>query len=64
MNTNYLPTVSSIDPVSSRLDVPLTSVRKIEADGIQVFYRAAGTRVHRCFSCSTDSHHRRLCSAS
>ena len=42
MNTNYSPTMSSTDPVSSRLDVPLTSVRKIEADGVRVFYRAAG----------------------
>src|SRR4029077_15815199 len=25
-----------------RISVPLTSVRKVEADGVQVFYRAAG----------------------
>jgi pimeloyl-ACP methyl ester carboxylesterase len=30
------------DPSSSQFDVPLTFVRKIEADGIQVFYRSAG----------------------
>jgi len=29
-------------PTSSQSDVPLTSVRKIEADGVRVFYRAAG----------------------
>ena len=30
------------DPTSSQFDIPLTSVCKIEADGIQVFYRSAG----------------------
>jgi pimeloyl-ACP methyl ester carboxylesterase len=30
------------DPTNSQLDVPLTSIRKIEADGVQVFFRAAG----------------------
>ncbi len=30
------------DSPSSQFDVPLTCVRKIEADGVQVFYRAAG----------------------
>lgn len=30
------------DPTASQSDVPLTCVRKIEADGVQVFYRAAG----------------------
>lgn len=30
------------DSSNSQFDVPLTSVRKIEADGVQVFYRSAG----------------------
>jgi pimeloyl-ACP methyl ester carboxylesterase len=30
------------DSISSQFDVPLTSIRKIEADGTQVFYRSAG----------------------
>src|SRR5215469_10004137 len=29
-------------PTEAQVAVPLTSVRKIEADGVQVFYRAAG----------------------
>jgi len=29
-------------PEVARISVPLTSVRKVEADGVQVFYRAAG----------------------
>ncbi len=31
-----------MSPVLSRLDIPVTSVHKVEADGVEVFYRAAG----------------------
>jgi pimeloyl-ACP methyl ester carboxylesterase len=30
------------DPAGAQFEVPLTSVRRVEADGVQVFYRAAG----------------------
>ncbi len=33
---------ASSDPARSHFDVPLTSVRTIKADGVRVFYRAAG----------------------
>ena len=33
---------SFISPVLSQFDVPVTSVHKVEADGVEVFYRAAG----------------------
>ena len=31
-----------MNPVLSQLAVPVTSVHKVEADGVEVFYRAAG----------------------
>jgi pimeloyl-ACP methyl ester carboxylesterase len=31
-----------MSPVLAQVDVPVTSVRRVEADGVQVFYRAAG----------------------
>ena len=31
-----------MNPVLSQFSVPLTSVQKVEADGVEVFYRAAG----------------------
>jgi len=30
------------NPKTSRLDVPRTSIRRVEADGVQMFYRVAG----------------------
>jgi pimeloyl-ACP methyl ester carboxylesterase len=33
---------ATLDPAGAQFEMPLTSVRKIEADGVQVFYRAAG----------------------
>ena len=34
--------------VLSKSAVPMTSVHKVEADGIKVFYREAGAPTHRC----------------
>ena len=31
-----------MSPVLSKFAVPVTSVHKVEADGVEVFYRAAG----------------------
>lgn len=49
-----------MSPVLSQFAVPVTSVHKVEADGVEVFYRA--TRMRRYCSCFMDSRHRRSCS--
>ena len=47
----------------ARSHVPLTSVHKVEADGVQVFYRAAGDANAPVISYCTDSLHHLSCSA-
>ena len=55
-------TKSALAP--EQVAVPLTSIHKVEADGVQVFYRAAGDPNAPVSSCCMGSRHRRLCSAS
>ncbi len=45
-------------PWSSEFSVPVTSIHKIEADGVRVFYRAAGDPNPRSCCCCTGSPHR------
>jgi pimeloyl-ACP methyl ester carboxylesterase len=35
-------TPEMLSPIGAEIDLPLTSVRNVEADGVQVFYRVAG----------------------
>ena len=51
-----------MSPVLSEFVVPVTSVDKVEADGVEVFIVQPAIRVRRCCFCFTDSRHRRLCS--
>ena len=53
-------TKKSPAPASAQL-VPVTSVHKVEADGVRVFYREAGTRIPRLCYCSMGSRLRLLC---
>lgn len=48
---------------SSELSVPVTSIRKVEADGVRVFYRVAGDPGPRSCCCCTGSRHLPSCSA-
>jgi pimeloyl-ACP methyl ester carboxylesterase len=42
MSQNPSAPTTLLRPAGAQFAVPLTSIRKIEADGVQVFYRAAG----------------------
>jgi hypothetical protein len=53
-----------MSPVLSQFVVPVTSVSKVEADGVEVSIVQPATRMRRCCFCFTDSRHLRLCSVS
>ena len=52
---------SNVHPMGPKLAMPLTAVHKVEADGVQVFYREAGEPGTPVVLLLTGSRHRRSC---
>ena len=52
---------NNVHPTGPKVTMPLTTVHKVEADGVQVFYREAGEPGHQWFFCFTGFRHRRSC---